>query len=117
MAYTHLPDEFTELSWDLSDSAFRLHVAALGYSNRLGTDGLVSKSALVRLGPKSKPSVAYELMEAGWWEEQGASYRVLKTMEHQEAAETVRLRKAAARKRSQDFRRRRAETLNDEPTP
>ena len=41
--WTKLGDEFSDEAWNLSDAAFRTHVEALMWSNRLGLDGMIPK--------------------------------------------------------------------------
>lgn len=69
MTWVRLDDLFTDHPKlaGISDAAFRLHVAALCYCGRWGTDGKVPKAALSGLYPKQPARRAVELVDAGLW--------------------------------------------------
>lgn len=53
----------------LSDSAFRLHIHAICWASREGTDGALSPDDLVEVAPRMRrrESLATELVSAGLW--------------------------------------------------
>lgn len=55
---------------DLSDRAFRVHITALCYCNRLLTDGHIKRGALRIVG--ASPRHVTELVAAGLWDANGA---------------------------------------------
>lgn len=65
----------TQVYEQLSDRSHRLHVAALHFSARNETDGVVPKHRAGRLIPgRVTPAQVRELIDAGLWVDQGASY-------------------------------------------
>ncbi len=73
MSWTKLGDEFGDAAADLSDAAFRLHVEALMWSNRLLLDLLVPVRDLRRFAFTDDADLAVaELLAARWWEQRGA---------------------------------------------
>lgn len=75
MTWTKLGDEFSDSAAVLSDSAFRTHVEALGWSNRRLLDLLIPKRQLRRFAETDDPDTAVkELVEAGWWQDTGDSW-------------------------------------------
>lgn len=69
MGWVKIDDEFTDHPKidELSDGAFRLHVASLCYVARKLTDGIVPTSVMRRLVPCYKPALVDELVAAGLW--------------------------------------------------
>lgn len=63
MTWTRLSDDFCEDERivNLSDGAFRLHVAGLIYSNKRLLDGYVPRGAVGMLVPKYRPAFVREL--------------------------------------------------------
>lgn len=72
MTWTKLGDEFGDESWGLSDAAWRTHVEALMWSNRLGLDLMIPRRHLNRFAFTADPAAAAaELCATGWWKEDG----------------------------------------------
>jgi hypothetical protein len=72
MTWTKLGDEFGDATWRLSDAAFRTHVEALMWSNRLGLDLMIPKRHLGRFAfSPGAEAATRELCAAGWWKEEG----------------------------------------------
>ena len=59
----------------LSDAAFRLHVSAMLYCARRGTDGVVALAKARRLTESASDGVAMELVQAGVWHDLGTGCR------------------------------------------
>jgi hypothetical protein len=55
----------------ISDAAFRMHVSAMLYSARRGTDGAVPRAKARRLSDTASDAVAGELVRAGVWHDLG----------------------------------------------
>lgn len=91
MTYTKLPDEFTEdpRVVALSDAAFRLHVSAFVYANRLLTDGFVPEAQVSMLKPRFSRKTLKELIVAGLWTREEGGYRLTEFLEHQLSREQV----------------------------
>jgi hypothetical protein len=72
MTWTKLGAEWPDEARHLSDAAYRLHVDALCYSNRLLADLLIKKNEVRRFAWVDDPDVcAKELVAGGWWEDRG----------------------------------------------
>lgn len=63
----------------LSDAAFRLHVSAMLYSARRGTDGSIPRAKARRLTETASDAVAAELVRAGVWHDIGEGCKDSKT--------------------------------------
>ncbi len=87
MSWTKLSDDFADDCWQLSDRAFRLHVEGLTWSNRKLLDLRLPK-ADVRRFAKHADAVA-ELVETGWWSDDGDAYVVRHHAQYQRSREAV----------------------------
>lgn len=84
MTWTKLGDEFPDGAADLSDAAWRTHAEALMWSNRRLLDLVIPKRDLRRLAFSPAVDVAdpdgdavvKELVEHGWWTDQGDSWSI-----------------------------------------
>jgi hypothetical protein len=74
MTWTKLSDDFGDDCWTLSDSAFRLHVEGLIWSNRKLLDLMIPKEDLPRFA-RGLEGIG-ELLEAEYWEDQGSHYLI-----------------------------------------
>lgn len=91
----------------LSDLAFRLHVAALCYCNRLLTDGDIPKGKEKRLTPKTNVSSAVdELLEAGLWHDEGDRWRIHDYLDFQPDKAKVTAEREATAERQRRYRER-----------
>jgi hypothetical protein len=88
MTWTKLGDEFSDECWTLTDAAFRLHVESLCWSNRMLTDGQLSKDEMKRWA--HRPEAAEELVNRGYWEDHGGHYQIIHHIGYQPLAESVR---------------------------
>ncbi len=95
MTWTKLSDDFTDDCWNLSDKAFRLHVEGLTWSNRKLLDLRLPK-ADVRRFAKHADAVT-ELVETGWWSEDGDEYVIRHHATYQRSREAVLRQQAANR--------------------
>ena len=100
MPWIRFEDNFPEHPKVLavSDSAFRLHVRAVGYCSRLLTDGLLTPAALSSLKSGRRGlRLAEELVDAGLWEERGDDYKIHDYLHYQPSkADVVATREARA---------------------
>ena len=99
MTWTKLGHDFAERS-DLlacSRSARLLHVEALVYANRVGSDGAIPAGALRRITDSDhEEAEAVELVEAGVWATTGAGWQIVDFERDQlSKAEVSRMRDAA----------------------
>lgn len=108
--WTRLSDDFpdrVEIA-GLSDAAFRVHVEALCFCNRLLTDGRLPKSVVGRvLTHGAAPEVYAELVKAGLWVDEPEHFYV--EWRDQLNAEEVEQRRALNRERSERSRRHKAQ--------
>jgi hypothetical protein len=87
MTWTKLGDEFGDECWTLSDAAFRLHVEALCWSNRMLTDGQLAKDDMRRWA--HHPQAAEELVDVGWWEDSGGHYQIVHHLGYQRTKKQI----------------------------
>ena len=109
MTWTKLGAEWPDEARNLSDAAYRLHIDALTYSNRLLADLIVDKSDLRRFAYVSGPdAAARELVAAGWWEDRGTRWYI-----GGKFAGWQRSREQVEAKRSTDTKGQRRKRLHD----
>lgn len=75
MTWTKLSDDFSDDCWQLSDAAWRLHVEGLIWSNRKLLDLVLPKGEVQRWA--KNPDAATELVDCGWWKDEGGNYRIV----------------------------------------
>ena len=92
----------------LTDGAFRLHVAAMGYCARHLTDGVVAVSILPKLYPRNVSKLAAELVAAGLWEHRDGVYLVHDFTQYNPTRAKVEAERAAAAERQQRAREKAA---------
>src|SRR2546427_7648780 len=78
MAYLNLDDNFTDHPKidQLSDGAFRLHLAGLCYSAKHLTDGRVPSDRPPRLVPTFRTKHLEELLKDGLWTQHRDGYEI-----------------------------------------
>lgn len=105
MTWTRLSDDFADRPevLNLSDAAFRAHVNALVYCNRLLTDGAVPRAAL-RLLTDADHAVVLAELEAGLWFPTEHGWQLDWT--DQETAANVQQRKQSSAERQRLFQER-----------
>lgn len=94
MTWTKTGDDWPDRLIDLSDAAYRLLHAAITYSNRVGSDGVISRTRLTLIPVPSKTrraSVIRELVEAGLWLESERGWTIAGFFDSQLSAEEARL--------------------------
>lgn len=89
MTWTKLSDDFTDDCWELSDGALRLHIEALVWSNRKLLDCRMSKKEMARWAKCSAPEFISELLDCGWWEDDGDAYLINHHSRYQRTREQV----------------------------
>ena len=119
MGWVRLDDNFADHPKviGLSDTAFRLFITGLCYSNRQLTDGLLSYqivSAWVGENPM-KPSD--ELEEQGLWERDDAGFHIRSYNEYQPTREKVNEKREQAKERLRKYREKREGNANETPPP
>ena len=87
MTWTKLSDDFADDCYTLSDPAFRLHVEGLLWSNRKLLDLNLEKKVLQRWA--THPDAVTELVESGWWTDEGDHYRIRHHAAYQRTREAV----------------------------
>lgn len=97
MTWTKLSDDFTDDTWNLSDAAFRLHLEGLVWSNRKLLDLRIPKAEVRRFG--KNPEAAAELVEHGWWSDDGSFYLIRHHARYQRSREAV-IRQQAVNKQN-----------------
>jgi hypothetical protein len=104
--WTKLGDEFGDEAWSLSDAAFRTHVEALMWSNRLGLDGMIPKRHFRKFTFSTQAEQGGdELIRTGWWKDTGDFWDIgLRFPEWQLEREVVESRRAAAALRQRRHR-------------
>lgn len=96
MTWTKLSDDFTDDCDTLSDAAFRLHVEGLVWSNRKLLDCRLPKDRLQRY--TTHPDLVTELLDAGWWAEDGEHYVIRHHAGYQRNREEVIAQQEANRR-------------------
>ena len=87
VTWTKLSDDFGDDNWSLSDAAFRLHTEALIWSNRKLLDMVIPKGDIARFA--KRPEAVEELLDAGWWEDDGDAYTIVHHATYQRLKEDV----------------------------
>jgi hypothetical protein len=85
MTWTKTGDEFADECWQLSDAAYRLHHEGLTWSNRKHLDGRLDKNEMVRWA--KNPGAAEELLDIGFWSDEGDHFQIHHAMGWQPTAE------------------------------
>lgn len=94
LTWTKLSDDFADDCWDLSSDAFRTHVEGLTWSNRKLLDLRIPKVDFRRFA--KRPDAVTELLDAGWWADDGDAYIIRHHAVYQRTRDAV-LRQQAAR--------------------
>lgn len=87
MTWTKLSDDFSDDCWELSDAAVRLHMEGLVWSNRKLLDCRLVKDDMVRWA--KRPGAAEELVNAGWWRDEGDCYLIVHHARYQRTREVM----------------------------
>jgi len=85
MTWTKLGDEYGDQCWKLSDVAFRLHTEALVWQNRRHLDGRLAKDEMGQWTKRAQ--AATELVEYGWWADEGDHYQIVHHLGWQRTAD------------------------------
>jgi hypothetical protein len=95
MTWTKLSDDFGDDCWQLSDAAVRLHVEGLNWTMRKLTDGMLLKDEMGRWA--KRPDATTELIDRGYWRDEGDRYVIVHHMGYQREAEKVLAQQEANR--------------------
>ena len=116
MGWVRLDDNFADHPKviGLSDTAFRLYIEALCYSNRQLTDGYIPMAVYLKM---SKNDDADYLIEAGLWEEVPSGYAIRSYDEYQPLRENIEQKREQARERLRRFREKRVGNADETPPP
>ena len=85
MTWTKLGDEYADDCFRLSTAAFRLHTEGLVYSTGKNLDGRLDKARMVRWA--YNVDAATELVDCGFWTDEGDHYQIRAHMAWQPTAE------------------------------
>lgn len=117
MTWTKLSDDFTDDCWELSDAAHRLHVEALVWSNRKLLDCRISKKDMARWAKHTERECICELLDCGWWEDDGDAYLIHHHSTYQRTREQVLRQqdanRAAGKRSGRERARRRGNVVNE----
>ena len=111
MGWVRLDDNFADHPKviALGDTAFRLYIEGLCYSNRQLTDGFIPNAVYTKLSGNDD---AQFLIEAGLWEDTEGGFLIRSYTEYQPTREKVEKKRDEARERLKRYRERNAnETL------
>jgi hypothetical protein len=95
VTWTKLSDDWSDDVWTLSDGAVRLHGDGLVWSNRKLLDLVIPKEDLARFS--KRPDCVQELLDGGWWTDEGIAYRINHHADYQRTREQVIKQQGAAR--------------------
>jgi hypothetical protein len=87
MTWTKLSDDFHDDCETLTDAAFRLHVEGLCWSNKKLLNCQIPKKDLRRFA--HDPAAATELVNTGWWTDDGNDYTIRHHAMYQRTREQV----------------------------
>lgn len=106
MTWVKLSDEFPrhEKVDDLSDGAFRLHIAALCHASDQLTDGFVREKIVARLVPTFRKTQPTELVQARLWHPTEGGWLIHDYLDYNPSAESVRAERKAAADRMRNAR-------------
>lgn len=110
MTWVKISDDFAEDCSSLSDAAFRTHVEALGWVMRRERGARFPKRELRRFTETrgDGEAAARELVEKGYWAEQGEEWEVVHSYANQPEPEVIAARRAADAERQRRARLRAA---------
>lgn len=103
MGWVRLDDNFADHPKviALSDTAFRLYIETLCYSNRQLTDGFIPMAVYLKLSPNDD---ADYLIDAGLWESAIKGYSIRSYNEYQPTREKVEEKRGQAKERLRRYR-------------
>lgn len=117
MTWTKKSDDFADDCWSLSNAAYRLHDEGLIWSNKKLLDCRIPKDDVRRF---KCPEAIGELLETGWWAEEGDVYLIRHHAGYQRLREDVLAQQAAnltnGRKGGRPRKHPRPDSVSESPT-
>jgi hypothetical protein len=113
MTWLKLDDKFVRHPkvQGLSDSAFRLHMAAMGHCAEYATDGRVKSHVVATLtAHPDKAPLVKEMVDAGLWEEMVGGWEIHDFLQYNPSAEQIKTRRKEWRERQDKRRESRRDT-------
>lgn len=108
MTWLKTSEDFPDQCAELSDAAYRTHHEGLSWAMRRENGGYLSRRDLRRMAESDHADEAVaELLELGFWVQEGDGYRIKHHMEHQPEPEVIRTR------REKEAERQRKKRLKD----
>jgi hypothetical protein len=102
-------DDYPDQCADLSDAAYRTHHEALSWVMRRENGGRIPYREVRRFAESTAAHTAVqELVEQGFWHDDGTAYIVRHHMEHQPEPELIRKRREMAAERQRKARLKKA---------
>jgi hypothetical protein len=102
-------DDFPDQCADLSDAAYRTHHEALTWAMRRENAGRLPYREVRRFAESTASHAAVqELVEKGFWKDDGTAYQVIHHMEHQPEPEVIAKRRELAAERQRKSRLKKA---------
>ena len=116
MGWVRIDDNFADHPKiiGLSDSAFRLYISALCYSNRQLTDGFIATAVYAKMSSEDE---AEFLVGAGLWEQIEGGYLIRSYNEYQPTREKVNEKREQAKERLRRYREKQNGNANETPPP
>jgi hypothetical protein len=116
MGWVRIDDNFADHPKiiGLSDSAFRLYISALCYSNRQLTDGFIANAVYTKMSTEDESQF---LVEAGLWEESEGGFAIRSYNEYQPTKEKVNEKREQAKERLKRYREKQNGNANETPPP
>lgn len=109
MTWLKTSDDFPDQCADLSDAAYRTHHEALSWAMRRENGGRIPYREVKRLAESDDAQRAVmELVNLGFWEDDGGAYVVKHHMEHQPEPELIAKRRELSAERKRKSRLKQA---------
>lgn len=109
MTWLKTSDDFPDQCCGLSDAAYRTHHEALSWAMRRENGGRIPYREVKRFAESTASHAAVqELIEKGFWHDDGTAYQLIHHMEHQPEPEVLARRREQAAERQRKNRLKKA---------